>query len=69
MTGKAVAQGVGNEMTGTHETLKGENFRLTLPEANAIIEKWPAPAKGDRRADDREVRPAKRGHADEALLV
>ena len=44
-TGAAVVQGAAHEASGSHETLKGKNFRLTDLETREIIDKWPTPQK------------------------
>ncbi|MGH2380799.1 MAG: hypothetical protein ACRDG7_06210 [Candidatus Limnocylindria bacterium] len=48
-TGHAVAQGVAHEMRGEHETQKGEEQRLSVAEAERIIEEWPHAQKNVAR--------------------
>ena len=48
-TGRAVAQGVAHELRGEHETQKGAEERLSVTEAERIIEDWPHAQKNVAR--------------------
>ena len=44
-TGRAVAQGIAYELSGEHESQKGQRYWVSAAEVERIIEDWPAPQK------------------------
>ena len=48
-TGRAVAQGIAYELSGEHESQKGQRYWVSAAEVERIIEDWPAPQKNIAR--------------------
>jgi hypothetical protein len=48
-TGRAVAQGIAYELSGEHESQKGQRYWVSAAEVERIIEDWPSPQKNVAR--------------------
>ena len=48
-TGRAVAQGIAYDLSGEHESQKGQRYTVSAAEVEQIIEDWPTPQKNIAR--------------------